>query len=312
LRLLRLLVKARSRRLAGLLAVLLYVMLGGCQRFREEPPSTTWFLQLQEIDLKDVRQQSVDIVVIDPSKRGDGDSAGFWSLQELQEVQRSGKMVLAYLSVGEAEDYRDYWKKSWSQDPPNFLWKANAKSGYPDNYLVKYWDEEWHEIVLERTRRLVKMGFDGVYLDKIDAFEDWQDADSNMDVELLELEMVKLVESVGAAGRDEAHGRPFSLFVQNGWSLWSHSNMSEIIDGVGVEEYSLGWEGEDGRSTPQDVRTEMERAVNLGKAHNWKVLVIDYPGQDASSSERLAAETSARRLGALSAQLPRALDGPLR
>ena len=31
------------------------------------------------------------------------------------------RLVLAYLSVGEAEDYRAYWKKGWKEKPPAWL-----------------------------------------------------------------------------------------------------------------------------------------------------------------------------------------------
>jgi cysteinyl-tRNA synthetase len=43
------------------------------------------------------------------------------------------------------------------------------------NYKVKYWDPQWQAIIYGNDRSYAKMildaGFDGVYLDLIDAFE---------------------------------------------------------------------------------------------------------------------------------------------
>lgn len=83
------------------------------------------------------------------------------------------RLVISYMSIGEAEDYRYYWVSSWNNDPPNWL-----KSENPDwegNYKVKYWDSGWKEIIFGNDesylKRIIDAGFDGVYLDIIDAFE---------------------------------------------------------------------------------------------------------------------------------------------
>ena len=39
------------------------------------------------------------------------------------------------------------------------------------NYKVKYWDPQWQEIILQEVQLIIAQGFDGVYLDIIDAFE---------------------------------------------------------------------------------------------------------------------------------------------
>ena len=73
-----------------------------------------------------------------------------------------------YLSIGEAEDYRYYWRPEWKIKPPPWLDKENPN--WPGNYKVKYWYSEWQDIILDYTRRIVEAGFDGAYLDIIDAF----------------------------------------------------------------------------------------------------------------------------------------------
>ena len=83
------------------------------------------------------------------------------------------RLVLAYMSIGEAEDYRWYWQKDWDSNSPAWLDKANPE--WPGCYKVKYWDPAWQEIVVDGPHsyleQIVQAGFDGVYLDIIDAFE---------------------------------------------------------------------------------------------------------------------------------------------
>ncbi|MBD3286479.1 hypothetical protein GF359_07950, partial [candidate division WOR-3 bacterium] len=45
------------------------------------------------------------------------------------------------------------------------------------NYLVRYWEEEWKAIIFGTDSSyldaVINQGFDGVYLDKIDSYEDF-------------------------------------------------------------------------------------------------------------------------------------------
>ncbi|MBO7481094.1 MAG: endo alpha-1,4 polygalactosaminidase [Bacteroidales bacterium] len=79
------------------------------------------------------------------------------------------RMVIAYMSIGEAEEYRYYWDKSWKRGNPSWLDKENPK--WKGNYKVHYWNPEWQAIVFDYLTQIINAGFDGVYLDIIDAFE---------------------------------------------------------------------------------------------------------------------------------------------
>lgn len=90
-------------------------------------------------------------------------------------TKKSGgtRLVVAYMSIGEAEDYRYYWDSSWSYAPPSWLDAENPD--WEGNYKVKYWDPAWQEIIYGNDssylKKIIDAGFDGVYLDIIDAFE---------------------------------------------------------------------------------------------------------------------------------------------
>jgi cysteinyl-tRNA synthetase len=84
------------------------------------------------------------------------------------------RLVIAYMSIGEAEDYRYYWEFAWSSSPPT--WLAAQNPNWPGNYKVRYWDPQWQALILGEApdaylNLLLGAGVDGVYLDIIDAFE---------------------------------------------------------------------------------------------------------------------------------------------
>jgi len=82
------------------------------------------------------------------------------------------RLVLCYVSIGEAEDYREYWDPAWSTSPPEWLLEENPD--WPGNYPVHYWHPEWREIVFGMMDAVLSVGFDGVYLDRIDVYEKFE------------------------------------------------------------------------------------------------------------------------------------------
>lgn len=82
------------------------------------------------------------------------------------------RLVIAYMSIGEAEDYRYYWD-GWKVGSPEFIKKENPN--WAGNYKVQYWEDEWQSIIFGNDdsylKKILDAGFNGVYLDIIDAFE---------------------------------------------------------------------------------------------------------------------------------------------
>ena len=82
------------------------------------------------------------------------------------------RLVIAYMSIGSAEKYRYYWKKDWGLHHP--LWLKKKYEGYEEEYWVKFWKDEWQEIIYGNddsyTKKLLNAGFDGAYLDNIEGF----------------------------------------------------------------------------------------------------------------------------------------------
>lgn len=86
------------------------------------------------------------------------------------------RLVISYMSIGEAEDYRYYWNEDWNVHAPEWLDEENPD--WEGNYKVKYWMDSWKQVISGNEesylQKILDAGFDGVYLDIIDAFEYYQ------------------------------------------------------------------------------------------------------------------------------------------
>jgi cysteinyl-tRNA synthetase len=94
-------------------------------------------------------------------------------INQIRNKANGGKrLVFSYVSIGEAEDYRYYWQPNWSTARPTWLDAENPN--WPGNYKVRYWEPEWQQIIFGNdtsyVKKIINSGFDGVYLDLVDAF----------------------------------------------------------------------------------------------------------------------------------------------
>ncbi|MFD2909094.1 endo alpha-1,4 polygalactosaminidase [Flavobacterium ardleyense] len=104
----------------------------------------------------------------------DGTPFSASEISQLKNKANGGKrLVISYMSIGEAEDYRYYWQTSWTTNRPSWLDVENPD--WTGNFKVKYWNPEWQKIIYGNDssylKKVLNAGFDGVYLDIIDAFE---------------------------------------------------------------------------------------------------------------------------------------------
>ena len=96
----------------------------------------------------------------------------FFNREQIEglKVKKNGgkRIVIAYLSIGEAEDYRFYWKKEWDKNKPD--WIVNENENWSGNYIVEYWNPEWKKIIKEYQKKLDEIGADGYLLDTLDSY----------------------------------------------------------------------------------------------------------------------------------------------
>ena len=104
---------------------------------------TNWGYQLQNADPDQISHSGFDLIVIDYSLTGTEE--GEYSESQISGIKDRGKFPIAYLSIGEAEDYRFYWNSKWKNSPPD--WLGDENPDWEGNYKVKFWKQDWKSIV---------------------------------------------------------------------------------------------------------------------------------------------------------------------
>ena len=200
-----------------------------------EPTRTDWSSDDRDFDTKEMVSQLRD------SKASDG-------------VHR--KLIIAYIDIGEAENWRWYW--SWSEEwtpgePRPADWPyyilAHDPDGWEGCFPVAYWDEQWKDIVIHGINQasspyrdynsvideVIKDGFDGIYLDWVEGFEnDVVIAEAQRQGKDSAVEMIEFIKEM----RDYATLRnpDFVIIQQNAAALCEgHSELFSVIDAISQE-----------------------------------------------------------------------------
>lgn len=175
---------------------------------------------LQNINYKMLSSTDFDIAIVDPD-----DSK--LTKENIFGLHSQNKALIAYLSIGEAENYRNYWQKDWKPGNPVFLDKENPN--WKGNFKVKYWHSDWQKIVFDSLLKIIDKGYDGIYLDIVDAYDYFDDkgyADSR-------LHMVNFVMAISKYAKNQ--NRDFLIIPQNSEELIVENGYLNAIDGVGRE-----------------------------------------------------------------------------
>lgn len=270
----------------------------------------------QAAAVQELARSDRDLIVIDAVY----DGTSRWTKRELDAIRRGkeGRLVACYLSVGEAEDYRTYWKDQWDADKdglpdlnaPKFLNAENPD--WKGNYKVKYWTLQWQEIILKEVQLIVEQGFDGVYLDIIDAFEffeydarsdDWIDNRSNPETgNSYREDMVQWVAKIRKALNQG--GKSLWLIPQNGEALVESKGYLDLIDAIGAEDVFTNGKRPQKKSEVKYRMNFLSKAVDANKP----VFVIEYArsqrakatavdGAEAAGFSLLITDRSLKTLG---------------
>ncbi len=244
---------------------------------------STWAYQLQNLNVNSVAANNTfQLMVTDYSY--DGTDAMKLSPSEISTVKNSGKKIISYISIGEAEDYRSYWQNSWSTTPPTWLGVENPN--WPGNYKVKYWDANWQNIVFNYIDTIAAQGFDGIYLDIIDGWYYWQhEVPQGQQVANADSLMIDFVLRIRVHVNTLTGNANFILMPQNGEDLIFQSNISggqrsqyyNAIDAVGIEDvFFTGGNSMDNNYAPDTYRLNN---LALYQAQGKKVFNIEYLSQ---------------------------------
>lgn len=259
----------------------------------------SWGYQLQEISSAKLDRTPYDVLIVDA---GPGDGSSGLTRSQISKLKTkpdgSRRLVIAYINIGEAENYRSYWQKSWTTQPPAWMGSENCR--WKGDHRVRHWSPEWQSIVFGQPKsvlgRLIDAGYDGVWLDRVDIFyywrgERWQAAS----------DMVDFVVSLSAWAK--ARNPAFLIVPQNGEELLADPRYRRAIDGMGKEDMLFGDRGNERRNAGPRV-ARAKRNFASAQADGLPVLAVEYTRRKESIA---AATNELRSLGFVPYFGPRSL-----
>ena len=283
-----------------------------------------WAIQLRYLDRTALAAAPYDLVVIDHAPHPQKDVEIPFTAAEISplKIKPDGtrRIVLAYLSIGEAERYRYYWQPAWDVSATRPKWLGPENPRWPGDYAVQFADPDWQSVIFGAPEsfldRIIRTGFDGVYLDRVDAFQDVEETDPGA-----EDAMSGFVQRLA----DHAHrSNPnFLVVMQNAEELVKSKSLLMRLDGIAKEDVQFGVANSEAENPPQMVRDTVNN-LRRAKRAGLKVLVLEYARTtEAIAATQLLAKREGfvlhitdRMLGVLSpltpASAPSASEAPLK
>jgi cysteinyl-tRNA synthetase, unknown class len=263
----------------------------------------SWGYQLQNASIADIARSPYDLMVIDSER--DASVGGPFTPAELKAMKKkpdgSRRFVIAYISIGEAETYRSYWRdRNWGdvRNRTPLIEKENPE--WEANFNVRYWEQEWQNLILNDAdsfiNRIMDAGFDGIYLDKVDIADDYQGKTPPGTVSSdLMIQFVRKICTV-----TKLRDPNFLTIAQNADGLLDDDSYRMAIDGIGRESmlYTSGLFDpnnpfkEPTRNDSDSIK-ESQRLVDKLVKDKKLVLAVEYINKPALI-QRAASEFAAR------------------
>ena len=245
---------------------------------------SSWAIQLRFLDRAALAAAPVDMVVIDHAPHPKKDLEIPFGPEQIAplKVQPNGarRIVLAYLSVGEAERYRYYWKPEWDALETQPVWLGPENPNWPGDYQVQFAHPEWQSVIFGTPAsyldRIIAAGFDGVFLDRVDAYQDIEDTVPGSEDAM-----------AGFVTRLADHARrlnpKFLIVMQNAEELVRNKSLVTRLDAIAKEDLAFGHNNSTDANPPQMVRDTLS-FLRRAKKSGLKVLVLEY----ADTPEKIA------------------------
>lgn len=254
------------------------------ERAQRVGAAKSWAYQLVGLSVEEAALSPYDLLVVDATGGLAADRP--FLPEEVERLKRkpdgTRRLVVSYLSIGEAEDYRpDYFTAEYmSEDAPDWLGAENRK--WKANRSVNFCLEGWQRTVLgddqgrsvynsiepSPVQRLLELGFDGVYLDRVDAY-----AENKKECPDSEKKMVEFVARIAAHTRRTQPS--FLLIMQNAEELVRHKGLVDAIDAVAKEDLFYGADHGQDANADSAVKASL-RHLKAFKDAGKPVFVVDY------------------------------------
>jgi len=126
-----------------------------------------------------VAKTDYDLVAMAPFYKGELLTAE--DVAALRTKARGGKrLLLAYVNVGRVDKKGALWQADWAPGKPE--WLLEQAIGSNREHYVQYWAPGWQQLFVGTENslldRIIGLGFDGVYLGGVDAYEHFEAANA--------------------------------------------------------------------------------------------------------------------------------------
>ncbi|MBL8565924.1 MAG: endo alpha-1,4 polygalactosaminidase [Hyphomicrobiaceae bacterium] len=254
---------------------------------------TSWGYQLAGLDVATAAASPYDLLVVDGTTGlGDGDAMTPDDVARLKrKPDGTRRLVVSYLSIGEAEDYRpDYFDKEYlAEDAPDWLMQENPE--WKGNRIIRFCEEGWQQTILGDDEgrsvynsidpsplyRLIELGLDGVYLDRVDVYAEvtklCPDAAARM---------VRFVKRLAEHARKR--NPDFIVILQNAEELLVHADMIASIDAIAKEDLYYGVDHSEKSNDAEMVRSTVAH-LRRARAAGRPVFFVDYVASKAKSAD---------------------------
>ncbi len=203
------------------------------------PDAEDWVMATRDTEISDLKGLSDKLIIIDYSL--DGTDSGQFTSSEIKALQDSDNIVLAWISVGEAEIFRFYWDAEWeiaTESAPCYetyddrynrkglTWRNCNEGKRPDwmgpedtethGYHVRFWSENWWKIAMKPyLDRVAESGFDGVYLDPQNSISYWMtNTEEKYSREYVTGEFVDLLLKISKYGSRVSDSNDFIVLIE--------------------------------------------------------------------------------------------------
>ena len=281
----------RKEAAPGVLRVQLEQDSAAAERRRRIGAVRNWGYLLNSIDAAIVASAPHQLLVID-----NGISANRRFVRELAregEVARmkqhpdgSPRILLAYLSIGEAERYRSYWRPEWYDTAKRPVWLGDVNPIWDGNYDVQFWHPDWQRLMFGAPEayldRILAQGFDGAFLDRADVWAKWEKVRPSA-----RADMVTFVRRLAEHARKRSPD--FLMVMQNAEELLDDTQLMSAIDGVAKEDLLYGIDHTEAANRPEDVTGSL-KYLQMARRAGRKVLVVEYlsdPIKMTAASKRI-------------------------
>ncbi len=307
-----------------------------------------WTYQLQGLDPGRAAREASDLLVIDYSR--DGSAATALSPPEVDALKTKAdggrRLVVSYLSIGEAESYRYYWNPSWTtahartagddtapdtkkgaaecamddDENESALLAPPPGAKFPDPATAPSWLH--HENVQWKGNYYVRFwepewqqiifGSSTSYLDRI--------IDAGFDGVYLDradvygfwkgVHATTEIDMVKFVAELSAYAKTrnpdFVVILQNAEELLRHEAMRDAIDSIAKEDLLFGIDHTEADNCTQEIASSTV-FLKLAQAQGKPIFVVEYVND---STKREAAQTRLSALGFQATFAARELDGP--